>query len=376
MIPASLSALAAMMMVKRDYLDLFGVPPDDIEPAVFIKSGYRYFQKALHPDRFQDVDAKELAARAFMHLGVLHQQAQKAIRLGSYGAPQQLAVVHTGKGEHRIVSQSGVGDLSTTYIAESKKGVTTQASFCKIVNDPCYGDLLINEAKVLKILNGPKADPEWQPYVSQLIETFIYTEPGKPRRQANVLNRLEGFYSLETIRERFPDGLSPLHAVWIWRRLLMALGFAHDNGIVHGAVLPRHVMILPKEHGLTLVDWSYTSIAIDHTYPSLRAIVNDYRTWYPEEVFAKQAPSPATDIALAARTMIWVMGGNPLTGNLPATVPYKLRAFFKGCLLQSQSMRPQNAWLLFKEFDELLEHIGGEYFPRRFREFVLPKYER
>jgi hypothetical protein len=371
MIPMSLSVLAAMMMVKRDYFDLFGPVPDGVEPAVFIKSGYRHFQKALHPDRFQDDDAKLLATEAFTYLGVLHEQAKQAIRLGQYGKPLQLAIVHTRKGEHRIVSQAGVGDLSTTYFAQSKKGSTTEETFCKIVNDPHNGDLLTKEAKALKILNGPNADPEWLPYVPQLIETFIYAEPGKPRRQANVLNRLEGFYSLEEIRQRFPDGLSPLHAVWMWRRLLMVLGFAHDLGVVHGAVLPRHVMILPEEHGLTLVDWSYASIREDHDYQPLVAIVNDYRDWYPEEVMAKQAASPATDIALAARTMIWLMGGDPVTGNLPLTVPYQLRAFFKGCLLQSQSMRPQNAWLLFKEFDELLEDIGGEYFPRRFREFVL-----
>jgi hypothetical protein len=102
MIPMSLSVLAAMMIVKRDYLDLFGIPPDGVEPAIFIKSGYRHFQTALHPDRFRDDDAKKLAAQAFTHLGVLHQQAKEAIRLGSYGAPQQLVVVHTRKGEHRI----------------------------------------------------------------------------------------------------------------------------------------------------------------------------------------------------------------------------------------------------------------------------------
>lgn len=371
MIPMSLSVMAAMMLVKRDYLDLFGLPPDGVEPDVFIKSGYRHFQTALHPDRFQDDDAKALATKAFTHLGMLHEQAKEAIRMGRYGKSLQLAVVHTRKGEHRIVSQAGVGDLSTTYFAESKKGGTSEASFCKIVNDSRNGDLITNEAKALRVLNGPDADPEWQPYVPQLIETFIYAEPGKPRRQANVLNRLEGFYSLEDIHQRFPKGLSPLHAVWMWRRLLMVLGFAHDLGVVHGAVLPCHVMILPQEHGLTLVDWCYASIRDGHDYQPLVAIVNDYREWYPEEVMAKQPPSPATDIVLAARTMIWLMGGDPVTGNLPLTVPHQLRAFFKGCLLQSQSMRPQNAWLLFKEFDELLEDIGGEYFPRRFREFVL-----
>lgn len=372
MIPMSLSVLAAMMMKNQTYLELFGNPPEGVSPELFVKSGYRHFLKPLHPDRYQDDDAKRLATEAFTHLGKLHEEALAAIKRGHYGEAAHLAVIHTRKGEHRIIAKAGQGDLSATFFAESRKGLRTQQSFCKIVNDPRDGDLLTNEARALKVLNSSVVAEEWQPYLPQLIETFIYSEAGKPRRQANVLNRLEGFYSLEAIRQRFPNGLSPLHVAWIWRRLLMVLGVAHDNGVIHGAVFARHVMILPEQHGLTLVDWCYASIADDQQHPPLKAIVSDHRDWYPEEVFAKQAPSPATDIVLAARTMIWLLGGDPVSGTMPLTIPYQMRAFFKGCLLQKQSMRPQNAWLLFKEFDELLEDIGGEYFPRRFREFVLP----
>ena len=39
---------------------------------------------------------------------------------------------------------------------------------------------------------------------------------------------------------------------WVWRRLLTIVGFAHANHVVHGAVLPPHVVIEPKEHKLLL----------------------------------------------------------------------------------------------------------------------------
>ena len=53
-------------------------------------------------------------------------------------------------------------------------------------------------------------------------------------------------------------GVDPRDAAWMWRRLLVALGFAHRAGVLHGAVLPEHVLIHPGEHGLVLVDWCYS----------------------------------------------------------------------------------------------------------------------
>ncbi len=161
---------------------------------------------------------------------------------------------------------------------------------------------------------------------------------------------------------------------WMWRRLLFVLGYVHRRGIVHGAVLPAHVMILPAQHGLVLVDWCYSSIASDDSNgnPPIKAIVEAYRGWYPEEVLKKQVPGPATDIAMATRCVVQLMGGDPLTGNLPDRVPVPFRAFFKGCLAVRQAARPDDAWGLLHEFDELLEHLGPPYFPRRFRPFTMP----
>jgi hypothetical protein len=132
-------------------------------------------------------------------------------------------------------------------------------------------------------------------------------------------------------------------------------------------------MIMPEDHGLVIVDWCYSSIAeSDGTFPAIKAIVGEYKDWYPGEVTAKQAPSPATDIAMAARCMVGLLGGDPLTGNLPSGVPMRLRAFFKGCLQVRQSARPNDAWELLQEFDELLQTLGSSYYPRRFRSFSMP----
>jgi hypothetical protein len=49
--------------------------------------------------------------------------------------------------------------------------------------------------------------------------------------------------------------------------------------------------------------------------------------------------------------------------------PAGIAAFARGCLLASPGRRPQDAWRLLAEFDELLERLYG---PRTFRPFAMP----
>jgi len=368
----TLQAIATPVLAASGYVDIFGLPPDAVSPAEHVKKLFRKLQRDLHPDRYVEEASKQLADEAFKKVALLHEDALRAIRMGQYGKPAQLVIMKTPSGSHAITRVVGSGDLSATYWAESKVGVDTRTTFVKVVKDHRNNDLMKTEARALKILHGPDVEQKWRPYVSELVESFVYAEAHKPRRRTNVLTGMPDFISMEDMRPLYPNGVPVVHVVWMWRRVLMSLGFAHDNQVIHGAVLPPHVMILPEHHGVTLVDWCYASIATDSVYPSIVAVPSGYKDWYPEEVLSKQAPSPATDLYLAAKTMIFLFGGDPLTGNMPNVVPFQLRAFFRGCLQLKQTARPQNAWLLLQEFDELLERIGGPFYPRKFRTFVLP----
>jgi len=48
--------------------------------------------------------------------------------------------------------------------------------------------------------------------------------------------------------------------------------------------------------------------------------------------------------------------------------PAAMRRFADGCLYAAPRMRPQDAWCLLAELDELLENLYG---PRKFRPFVI-----
>lgn len=367
--------LTAAERLRRavDYRDVFGTAPDPgTDLGTHIKRRYRELVRIVHPDRHVSASDRAVASDAIQRLAKFHDEAEQAAEEGRFGQPILLATVRSRKAVHEIIQPLGSGDICTLYGGRTRADTAERPTFFKIAKATTDSDLLQAEARVLKKLHGPDADPKWQVFVPILVDSFAYHETGKPRRQANVIERLEGFYNLRQVAQAFTRGIDPLHMVWIWRRLLVALGYAHDNGVVHGAVLPEHVMILPEQHGLVLVDWCYASIREDGTYPTIKAAVNKYREWYPPEVLDKQPPGPATDIMMAARTMIDLLGGDPVRGIAPSRTPKPLRAFLRSCLHENSAMRPDDAWRLLLEFDELLEQMGPPYFPRRFRPFTMP----
>jgi hypothetical protein len=65
---------------------------------------------------------------------------------------------------------------------------------------------------------------------------------------------------------------------------------------------------------------------------------------------------------MAARCMTWLMGDR---------APRELRAFADGCRLPALHARPDDAWRLLGELDEVLERLYG---PRTFRPFAMPAH--
>jgi len=74
------------------------------------------------------------------------------------------------------------------------------------------------------------------------------------------------------------------------------------------------------------------------------------------------------DIYLAAKSLVYLSGGNPLCNTIPERIPADIRRFVRGCLLESPDMRPQDAWELHDEFSRLLEEVYG---PPRYHRLVM-----
>jgi len=336
---ASLDEALELLRRARTPADLFG--PDQDSAA----RTYRRLVRLLHPDATGGRGGEE-----FTRLNALWRAYNRT-------GPVTIA---TRRHAYRVGAKRADGDLAALYDAtyDGTRGVVI-----KLPRDPADGDLLEREAVALRQL--PKdGDGRFLPYVPRLVESFRHRDAATGQeRRANAIVALDGFFSLAEVHAAHPGGLDPRDAAWMWRRLLVALGFAHRAGVLHGAVLPEHVLIHPEKHGLVLVDWCYSVPGCyAPTDPSGRvpAFVGRYADWYPPEVPRRERASPGTDIFMATRCMTYLMGDK---------APKAMRSFAKGCLLASQRRRPRDAWRLLEEFDELLERLYG---PRRFRPFTMP----
>jgi serine/threonine protein kinase len=172
----------------------------------------------------------------------------------------------------------------------------------------------------------------------------------------NVLERYASHVTLEEVMRAYPRGLPFRDAVWMGKRLLAALGFVHRRGLVHGAVLPPHVLVHPVNHGARLVDWAYAAKDGER----VRAMSAPWRAYYAPEIPARGAVSPATDIYMAVATIVALLGGDVGAKRLPREVPEPLARFFATCLAPSPARRPDDAWKLHEDLDELLRRLVGE----------------
>lgn len=338
--------------------DLFG------EVAAEVNEAYRELAKVLHPDVHRGKNADK-ARVLFLVLGGFKATADEAIEGGTYGQrkppiaapPKPSPVVIEVKGGVRfILGDKLSGELCDVYKAtRSDKAGEHPAAF-KVARSPADNDLVKAEAEALKKLRpkGSKEEGHYR-YFTPLLDSFEVASAGT-RRRANVMPWIDGHCSLAEVKKAYPGGLDFRDAAWMFRRTLSALGFAHRQGIVHGAVIPEHVLICPETHGAKLVDWCYS---VELGRP-LKAYVAARKATYPPEVFRKEPFTSSADIFMAARTIF---------GLLKPDTPAEVIRFLRGCVLMVPKARPQDAFALNEEFAALLAELVG---PRKFRPFEMP----
>jgi hypothetical protein len=256
------------------------------------------------------------------------------------------------------------GDAADIHLAttagESHTGLET-LYLLKVARLPEGNAHLDIERKALTTLLRAAGPTTYRHYLPVLVDSF--TAAGRFPRRVNVFRLEPGFHTLEQVHEQHP-ALDGRHLAWIFKRLLTVLGFSHRQNILHGAVLPCHALIHAAGHGLRLVGWG-RSVAVGR---HIKTVPARYRAWYPAEVQHEGPASPATDLFLAARCLVYLAGGDPETDQMPEAVLPPMRRFFGTCLLESAAMRPDDAWALLEDFDALLLALYG---PPTFHELTL-----
>lgn len=247
-------------------------------------------------------------------------------------------------GDYLLGERIGVGDVADVYFAQAPDG---QACLLKVARTIEGNARLDNERRALGELIAAAGETTYRHYLPTLTTSFA-TVKG-PAHRTNVFHHDAGLWSLEQVHAQRPV-LDGRHLGWVFKRLLTVLGLSHQCGWLHGAVLPCHVLVRPADHGLRLIGWGQ-SARVGRPLP----LVPRWRDWMPPDVLRGRAVGPATDLFLAARCMLWLAGEGPG----PDVLPPAMARFFQSCLLESPAMRPDDAWQLTEEFDDLLKRLYG-----------------
>jgi len=350
---------------------LFGELP---QPALeALKRQYRRLATQTHPDHHPY--AKYEAEEAFKLLQRWHQVALRKIEQGTYGK-KALITIASPMQQYAGYEQPLKGDLCDLFPAWSEGG---EKVLLKINRHVRNNDLLQAEVQSLKRLeralgsksksrSRSKANP-LRAHFPTLVEHFKISDEANSQRQTNVLQVEADYVTLEQVIEAYPTGLHPADMAWMFNRVLAALGVSHEQGIIHGAVVPAHIMIRPPDHNGMLIDWCY-SVKVGQT---IKAVSPSNKAYYPPEVFAKLPATAATDIYMAASCMVRLLGGDVASGTLPHSVPKPIKALLRVCLIPSPHRRVNDAWELFEDFGKILRRLYG---PPTFRPFKMSKFKR
>jgi hypothetical protein len=255
--------------------------------------------------------------------------------------------VKTDKATYCATSVIASGDISTVYGAGDV--------VLKIADAPSDNDLMQHETRVLGLL------------LAHEDKTTIHFVPPRDQfrtadgRLGTVFERLEGF-DLTALRDRFKQrgepGLPPRHLIWVLRRALAALGWAHKNGILHGNLDPSHILVRGRDHMVWLVDWCWAVVNPEQTVQGFKAL---NETYSPPEVAERGKPTPASDIYALGKCAIHLVGGDPATKTLPDNMDPKLARFIKYMCVESQGGRAQDAWELYLQIDRIRQQIWGAH---------------
>jgi len=293
-------------------------------------------------------------------------------RANREGAEREAALggdrlVRVGGVTYRLEGRLARGESSDVFLAERITPVPERVVI-KVLRASGDADLLAREEQALLSLQASRAQGSER--LSSRVAQPVAFGPLEDDRSAGspaaVLRYVSGFFlTLADVRQAYPGGIDPRAAAWIWRRILEALAWVHASGWAHAAIVPPHLLVHPRDHGVMLVGWS-CAVKLSSAEPP-PALVAAHLAIYPEDVRQGGAASVATDLVMAARCVVQLLGGDAESGRVPSLTP----APFAGLLREvaAAPLGSRDAWTLHRQVGEAAREAFG---PPAYHPFAMP----
>lgn len=258
------------------------------------------------------------------------------------------------------------GEVSDVHLAERVRRPPHRV-LLKVLRDPAAADRFDHEWRVLERLERSSA-PGAAVLSLRVPRPIARGEIGDGPHagsRALVLDWSPAHrHTFEDVRRQHPDGIEPRAAIWVWRRALEILHFVHSTRLVqgrppmvHGAVLPCHLLVERGEHGLRLVGFGTADVAGSPWRP----VPASDDPFVPRALGDAPRLTPGVDLAMSARSVAFLLGGDPASGSLPDRVPEPLaEAVASHGAWGGAALPTGDAWSLREELGHLARRVFGK----------------
>lgn len=361
---SELSFVATQLEMATTPEDAFG------ERQAELRGAFAKLLRMVHPDH--NHTEQVLAHAVTERLLRLKAVADERVAAGTYGRrlplPEyEVFEICADKGDVRwpVLRKPIVGDVADIYLQPTNAYGKLGAAI-KVARSKDDNDLMRAERSAIKLLNK---------------EVFTMVKEGFPKlldgfqvdsREANVMERLPvGFITGQEVNRRLPKGVDARSLVWTFKRVLSMLDWTHHLGLVHGAVLPQHVLFYPDNDGTTtnphpykhtarLVGWGNSVEYKQRT--RLSTWCPSWKDHYPRELILKASVGPSSDIYMAARLIKYLA--------VTTKLPNPLASVLVRCLHDDTAKRYQSCGEVFAAWVRAAEEVYGA---PKWIDFNVPK---
>lgn len=371
----TLQAVADRLASATTYAEVFGaIAAQDMKMGERqLRRQYVAIAQMVHPDHVPH--AKDDAGAVTAQLNLFYERAKAALAAGVY-AQSFTAAQGAASSASRITIETATGRYAfeETPMAQGdfssiRQGVSEDGTpvFAKVANDPSLNQYLATEAAVLQEAQQNATAKTVLPFLPELLDSAQLIEDGNMQYRVNIFRFAAGYVSITQIRDAYPDGLKPEEAAWVWRRIIGQTLAAATLGYVHGAIVPDHVLVHPTTHDPLHIGWAHAVSQPQQRHARITTIMNRWRDWYPPEVLARQIPSHQTDLYMAGKTMLYLLGGDTARNRFPSHVPDRFTHLIARCLEDDPSRRGDGQTLM-RASTEVIRKLWG----RSYRQLIMP----
>ncbi|MDO8599006.1 MAG: protein kinase [bacterium] len=300
-----------------------------------IRAAHRALMAIHHPDRGGD---GEVAKRLNAAYEVLSDSGTRR----EYDRTRT-TLQGTILGAYRVLERIAEGAIGVTYKGEHVlTGLPVCIKHCAWV-DAAANEVLLAEAKLMWDLRH---------FAIPLIRDVTRDAEG---RVALVMSYIPGPTVAQLVEKH--RRLDVQHVTWIAQRVLNALMYLHDCGVVHGDLKPQNIIVQPEDFIVSVVDYGLAMVK-----PTAASTSTGYSAFFsPPEQLTPGPLVPASDFYALGMTMVHMLAG--MRGverkEVPADVPDAICAFVQKLIVHDVLRRQFAAKQLADELMEIRVQCFG-----------------